>query len=61
MSVPAKEFSRESDSDLLRAIAAGDRRALKVLYPRGATPRPVRPSARPVARWTSGASTAHWC
>jgi hypothetical protein len=32
MSVPAKELSRESDSDLLRAIAAGDRRALKVLY-----------------------------
>jgi RNA polymerase sigma-70 factor, ECF subfamily len=32
MSVPAKKFSRESDSDLLRAIAAGDRRALKVLY-----------------------------
>ena len=32
MSVPAKEFSRESDSELLCAIAAGDRRALKVLY-----------------------------
>jgi RNA polymerase sigma-70 factor (ECF subfamily) len=32
MSVPVKTFSRESDSDLLRAIAAGDRRALKVLY-----------------------------
>jgi RNA polymerase sigma-70 factor (ECF subfamily) len=32
MSVPAKEFSRESDTELLSAVAAGDRRALKVLY-----------------------------
>ena len=32
MSVPAKEISGESDSELLSAIAAGDRRALKVLY-----------------------------
>ena len=32
MSVPAKIFSRESDSELLSAIVAGDRRALKVLY-----------------------------
>ena len=32
MSVPAKEFSRESDTELLSAVAAGDRRALKALY-----------------------------
>ena len=32
MSVPAKKFSRESDSELLSAIAAGDRRALEKLY-----------------------------
>ena len=32
MSVPAKKFSRESDSELLSAIAAGDRRALERLY-----------------------------
>ena len=32
MSVPAKESSRESDSELLIAIAAGDRRALEELY-----------------------------
>jgi RNA polymerase sigma-70 factor (ECF subfamily) len=32
MSVPAKVFSRESDSELLSAIAAGDCRALTVLY-----------------------------
>ena len=32
MSVPAKEFSRESDTELLSAVAAGDRHALKVLY-----------------------------
>jgi RNA polymerase sigma-70 factor, ECF subfamily len=32
MSVPAKKISRESDSELLSAIAAGDRRALTVLY-----------------------------
>jgi RNA polymerase sigma-70 factor (ECF subfamily) len=32
MSVPAKTFSRESDSELLSAIAAGDRRALEKLY-----------------------------
>jgi RNA polymerase sigma-70 factor (ECF subfamily) len=32
MSIRTKEFSRESDSELLSAIAAGDRRALKVLY-----------------------------
>ena len=32
MSVPAKIFSRESDSELLSAVAAGDRHALKVLY-----------------------------
>ena len=32
MSVPAKKFSRESDGELLSAIAAGDRRALEKLY-----------------------------
>ena len=32
MSVPAKKFARESDSELLNAIAAGDRRALEKLY-----------------------------
>jgi len=32
MSVPAKESSRESDSELLIAIAAGDRRAFEELY-----------------------------
>jgi RNA polymerase sigma-70 factor (ECF subfamily) len=32
MSVPAKDSSRESDSELLIAIAAGNRRALEGLY-----------------------------
>jgi RNA polymerase sigma-70 factor (ECF subfamily) len=32
MSVPAKDFSRETDGELLNAIAAGNRRALDELY-----------------------------